>query len=243
VSKFPSMPVFVDAFLADTIHLNAEETGAYTTLLYVAWKMPGNRLPDVDKHLAKWARCTPKRWKKIKPTIMAFWQLSDGFWTQKRLHREFQYVSDRAARSRQNGALGGRPNTGKTSVSDNPAGYSQDTQKQTQNVTHSKAPIHIPNPKGYQNIPSDEVRPAPVYKFVSEAALNEVPKIAPGWDRQELLTRFMNWKGSRNARDMDAAFKAWVKKITNGKPPRGAHVFVSSAIRAMPQAPTEHKED
>jgi hypothetical protein len=55
-------------------------------------------------------------------------------------------------------------------------------------------------------------RPAALHRFVSEAALDQVRKIAPGWDRQALLRKFMDWPGSKEARDMDKAFLAWVKR-------------------------------
>lgn len=59
--------------------------------------------------------------------------------------------------------------------------------------------------------------PAPVHRFVSEDALNKVRWVAPGWDRQMLLRKFMDWPGSASARNMDAAFLAWAKSFTKGK--------------------------
>ena len=60
-------------------------------------------------------------------------------------------------------------------------------------------------------------RPAPVPRFVSEEALDKVRHIAPGWDRQMLLHKFLNWEGSKTAERMDAAFLGWVKSFTKGK--------------------------
>lgn len=48
MSSFPSLPLFTDAFLADTGHLSAQETGAYLLLLMMAWRLPECRLPDND---------------------------------------------------------------------------------------------------------------------------------------------------------------------------------------------------
>ena len=153
MSKFPSMPVFGDAFLSDTMHLNTEESGAYLLLLITAWRLPGCRLPDNDKNLAKWVRATVKRWKKLKPVVMAFWTLKDGYWTQKRLQREFEYVATRATIARQNGARGGRPNADKQRANHNPAGYSRDNQNATQTETKPKAPNPNPNPKKETPLP------------------------------------------------------------------------------------------
>jgi hypothetical protein len=62
-------------------------------------------------------------------------------------------------------------------------------------------------------------RPAqlPTGRFVSTDALDKVRKIAPGWDKYVLLQKFTDWPGSKNARDMDAAFLGWAKKFTGGR--------------------------
>lgn len=66
----------------------------------------------------------------------------------------------------------------------------------------------------------DEVRP-PTWSrgYVSEKALDQVRYIAPGWDRQALLAKFMEWEGSSNAKNIDAAFLGWIKSFTKGKRP------------------------
>ena len=62
-------------------------------------------------------------------------------------------------------------------------------------------------------------RLAVLHRFVSETALDQVRAVAPGWDRQALLRKFLDWSGSKEARDMDAAFLAWVRSFTKGKAP------------------------
>lgn len=114
MAQFPFMPLYTDTFLADTGHLNATETGAYLTLLMVAWRSPGCRLPDDDQKLARWARVDPRTWGRIKPRIMDFWTLADGFWTQGRLALEADKASKMAEAKRSNGRLGGRPKSLKT---------------------------------------------------------------------------------------------------------------------------------
>jgi Protein of unknown function (DUF1376) len=58
---------------------------------------------------------------------------------------------------------------------------------------------------------------ATVPRYVTEAALERVRSIAPGWDRQALLKKFLDWPGSRNAQNLDAAFLGWVPKFTKGR--------------------------
>ena len=55
---------------------------------------------------------------------------------------------------------------------------------------------------------------------MSEDALDQVRKVAPGWDRQALLAKYMDWiEGKEQPRDIDRAFLGWAKKFTKGKPP------------------------
>lgn len=85
--------------------------------------------------------------------------------------------------------------------------------------------------KDHRSLKSDlKSTPARPARFVSEAALEGVRSVAPGWDRQELLRRFLAWDGSKTATDMDRAFLGWVRKITKGKPPPGANLFVPKAM-------------
>lgn len=138
MSAFPSLPLFTDAFLADTGHLNALETGAYLLLLMVAWRSSGCCLPDDDYRLAKWGRVDARTWSRIKPVVMEFWFLEEGVWRQKRLTKEHAHVSHRAEVARENGKHGGRPNSLINNERANPPGLPRDTQKKAPN----------PNPSG-----------------------------------------------------------------------------------------------
>lgn len=136
MSAFPSLPLFTDAYLADTRHLTAQEHGAYLLLLMMAWRMPDCRLPNDDAKLAKWACVDARTWKRIKPTVMAFWTLAEDHWSQSRLSREREFVSKRADVARENGKQGGRPKPQNYNGSDNPAGSLR--------VTQQKAPSPKP---------------------------------------------------------------------------------------------------
>jgi uncharacterized protein YdaU (DUF1376 family) len=85
VAEFPALPLWTDAFLSDTMHLDAAETGAYLLLLMVAWRRPNCDLPNDDIQLSRFARMPLKQWRRIKDRILAFWTLIDGCWRQKKL--------------------------------------------------------------------------------------------------------------------------------------------------------------
>lgn len=138
MTEFPSLPLFTDAYLADTRHLTAQEHGAYLLLLMMAWRSPDCRLPDDDAKLAKWASVDARTWSRIKPTIMEFWTPESGTWTQRRLAKEREFVSKRAEVARENGKQGGRPKSLKNKPPENPTGSAR--------VTQTKAPNPNPNP-------------------------------------------------------------------------------------------------
>jgi hypothetical protein len=94
-----------------------------------------------------------------------------------------------------------------------------DTTQQPPNRVHNAGSNHI---KGSFKCEGDDAtrRPAVLHRFVSEAALDQVRVVAPGWDRQALLRKFLAWiEGKEQPRDMDKAFLAWVRSRTKGKAP------------------------
>src|SRR5262245_45562155 len=118
------MPIFIDALLGDTLHLSAEEFGAYCLIMFATWRNNGQALADDDRVLARICRVSQRRWReKIRPRLAGFFQISDGFWHQKRLESEWNFVQKRAQIARTNGAQGGRPKSLKQNGMENHAGY------------------------------------------------------------------------------------------------------------------------
>lgn len=95
MAEFPSLPLFTDAYLGDTTHLNTFEHGAYLLLLIVSWRSPGCCLPDDDLLLARYTRMTRDKWRKIRPTLEPFFRIEGGFWHQARLQNELQHLQSR----------------------------------------------------------------------------------------------------------------------------------------------------
>lgn len=108
MSKAPSMPFFVDAYLADTTHLSTEEHGAYLLLLMAMWRRGGS-VPDDDSDNARMVGLPLRRWREMKARLGRFLIFQDGEIRQKRLQKEWDFVAKRIAVRRANGALGGRP--------------------------------------------------------------------------------------------------------------------------------------
>ena len=94
MAEFDILPIFTDAYLADTRHLTAAQHGAYFLLLMMAWRSKTNSLPDDDEKLAAWAAMDRRSWAKSKPIVMAFWKKVNGEWRQERLDDERKRADD-----------------------------------------------------------------------------------------------------------------------------------------------------
>ena len=109
VSKAPSMPMYWDAYLADTTHLTTEEHGAYMLLLAAMWRRNGS-VPDDDKDNARILGLTPAKWRKIKArfaeTISGF-NMEAGTITQEKLQKTWEITQEKIDKNRVNGAKGG----------------------------------------------------------------------------------------------------------------------------------------
>jgi uncharacterized protein YdaU (DUF1376 family) len=95
MAQFPAFPLWTDAYLADTTHLTTFEHGAYLLLLMVSWRSPGCCLPDDDEQLARYAKTTLDRWRKLRPVLARFFSIRDGGWHQARLQDEFRHCQSR----------------------------------------------------------------------------------------------------------------------------------------------------
>lgn len=93
MAKFPSLPLFTDAYLADTRHLTTIQHGAYMLMLMTAWRSPDCSLPNDDAYLAKICGMDKRTWAKNKDAILQFWEVSDAKMFQKRLRAEQRYVA------------------------------------------------------------------------------------------------------------------------------------------------------
>lgn len=81
--KRPWMPLYIADYLRKTTHLGALESGAYLHLIMDYWQNDG--LPNDERQLARIARLTDREWKKVKPTLQAFFY--DG-WKHQRIDEE-----------------------------------------------------------------------------------------------------------------------------------------------------------
>lgn len=100
MADFPALPLWTDAYLADTGHLTDQEHGIYLRLLMLMWRNPGCRLPNDDKWLARRFTSVEYVQEHVRPLIEEFCS-NDGNWiTQKRLRREFEFCTSSSRKQR-----------------------------------------------------------------------------------------------------------------------------------------------
>lgn len=136
MAEFPALPLWTDAYFADTRHLSREEHGAYLLLLMEAWRRPNCDLPDDDAILSRLVLASQAEWAALKPAVMAFWK-RDGrskTWTQKRLKQERMYVADVRAKKREAAAKRWK----KTENADADANHMQSTHTHTHTLEKKK---------------------------------------------------------------------------------------------------------
>jgi uncharacterized protein YdaU (DUF1376 family) len=76
--KYPWMPLFWGDFLANTMHLSAQEAGAYLFLIAHAWEHDG-RIPGEPVRLARIAHVRADQWKKVWRALENFFEIArDG---------------------------------------------------------------------------------------------------------------------------------------------------------------------
>lgn len=226
MAEFSALPIFTDSILADTDHLTDTEFGRYMRLLIKCWRSPNCRMPNDKAWIAKRLRLDLLQFdKEIAPLLEEFFQddatgnaYADAnaceWITQKRLKKEWLHVKDKVEKNKR--AAKSRWNKEK---------------KPCERISKRNAPSSTSTPtkieskdSSYEVSEEDFIRDNyNIESVLSDDAVNEARKHAPKWDMQALYRMFDEAIQSGKLKELpkkpEAAFIAWVKKITKGKPP------------------------
>jgi uncharacterized protein YdaU (DUF1376 family) len=100
MASFPALPLWTDAYLADTNHLTDAEHGLYLRLLMVMWRSPRCRVPNDDAWLARRLNHSETHIANaLRPLIKEFFSSTGNWLYQKRLLKEWKWCT---AKSKKN---------------------------------------------------------------------------------------------------------------------------------------------
>lgn len=85
--NLPFWPFYVGDYLADTMHLDAHEHGAYLLLMMAYWKRQ-KPLDDDPKDLAQIAHLSLSDFEKCRSRLAPFFKIEGGKWVHGRLERD-----------------------------------------------------------------------------------------------------------------------------------------------------------
>jgi uncharacterized protein YdaU (DUF1376 family) len=94
MAKFAALPLFTDAWIADTSHLSRLERGIYMDLIILMWRSPNCHIPADIEWIAEHLNIRNSEIKHLKKVCSEFCKWDKGMWTQKRLYKEWIYVSN-----------------------------------------------------------------------------------------------------------------------------------------------------
>jgi uncharacterized protein YdaU (DUF1376 family) len=112
------MPLYIGDWDGDTGHLDCEQDGAYGRLIRWYWR--NGPLPDDDLALSRIIRMPLARWRKVRPTIAAFFRIADGVWRHKRQDEERERWGEKRRRYIERASAGGRAKAAKSSATSTP---------------------------------------------------------------------------------------------------------------------------
>lgn len=208
MAQFPYLPLWTDAYLADTSHLTDAEHGIYLQLLMLIWRSPECRIPNDDEWIARRFRRSSAQVKKdIRPIIKDFCKSTGNWITQGRLKDEWERAKNISnnqsvrAKSRWNKDKMVYPSDAGPHRSGN-AIHSTSTSTSTPIRKNSKNPDLNDNGNSGDNSGS----------LLKTETYEKAREIAPGWDIYSIEA---NWRKSgyaTNAKKPDQAFLGFVRK-------------------------------
>ncbi|EDW9932878.1 DUF1376 domain-containing protein [Salmonella enterica] len=91
MAALPYMQLYIADYLADTMHLSAEEHGAYLLLMFNYWQT-GRAIPK--SRLAKIARVSSERWGAVEESLREFFIDNGTEWVHERIENDLAAVRD-----------------------------------------------------------------------------------------------------------------------------------------------------
>ena len=169
------MPLWIGAYLADTMRLTTIQHGAYLLLLMAYWR-EREALPDVDDELRGITKTEKSEWKFMRPVLAKFFKVADGVWWHKRVEQEIAAADVRSAKAKEKaqraaqGRWGEQPKHASGDASSIPQALPQAVPKDM----HDECPTPSPSPNG---VPPLKEEPTVLVDSAESPAANVVKLI------------------------------------------------------------------
>ncbi|CAM6561580.1 TPA: DUF1376 domain-containing protein [Escherichia coli] len=132
MAALPYMQLYIADYLADTMHLSAEEHGAYLLLMFNYWQT-GKPIPK--NRLAKIARLTNERWADVEPSLQEFFCDNGEEWVHLRIEEDLASVREKLTK---------KSAAGKASIQARRSRKEADVQtKQERNLTGVQTDVEV----------------------------------------------------------------------------------------------------
>ncbi|OKT02331.1 hypothetical protein ACN55_27425 [Escherichia coli] len=132
MAALPYMQLYIADYLADTMHLSAEEHGAYLLLMFNYWQT-GKPIPK--NRLAKIARLTNERWADVELSLQEFFCDNGEEWVHLRIEEDLASVREKLTK---------KSAAGKASVQARRSRKEADVQtKQERNLTGVQTDVEV----------------------------------------------------------------------------------------------------
>lgn len=132
MAALPYMQLYIADYLADTMHLSAEEHGAYLLLMFNYWQT-GKPIPK--NRLAKIARLTNERWADVEPSLQELFCDNGEEWVHLRIEEDLASVREKLTK---------KSAAGKASVQARRSRKEADVQtKQERNLTGVQTDVEV----------------------------------------------------------------------------------------------------
>lgn len=97
MAELPFMPLWTDAYLADTDHLSFEEHGVYLKLLMTIWRTPGCQIPNDQEWICRRLRVSKDLFETlVQPVLEEYLDNTGNHITSRRLQREYKIAQEKS---------------------------------------------------------------------------------------------------------------------------------------------------
>jgi len=234
MAALPYMQFYVAEYQADTMHLTAEEHGAYLLLIFNYWQT-GKPIPK--KRLQKIARVSSDRWTGVKDTLSEFFKDTGDEWVHDRIEADLKAAKDAQAQRAAAGKASAEARKAakrdalKRESNDRSTGAQRDESKPSTNKEQNRTEQSNNTPSSHDDAPSQETnssgRAKPDYEGIVDLyndLLGEfLPSVVKVSDkRKKLMNARWKQKWGENSRGDDLGFwRKYFLHVRRSKPLTG----------------------